>query len=51
MFRKCLPSIGSDHFPVFIHLSYEPDAEAAQPELQASAADQQEADEKIVQAT
>lgn len=48
---KCLPSVGSDHFPVFIRLSYEPDAELAQPELQASAADQQEADEKIAKAT
>jgi endonuclease/exonuclease/phosphatase (EEP) superfamily protein YafD len=48
-FRR-LPAFGSDHFPVFIHLSHEPQAQAAQPELQADGADQQEANTKINEA-
>jgi endonuclease/exonuclease/phosphatase (EEP) superfamily protein YafD len=48
-FRR-LPAFGSDHFPVFIALSYEPDAEAAQPEKHADADERQEADEKIEKA-
>ncbi len=42
-----LADFGSDHFPVFVSLSYEPDAQGEQPELQASRGEQQEADEKI----
>ena len=48
-FRR-LGKFGSDHFPVFIALSYEPDAAATQEEPQASAAQQREADEKIAEA-
>jgi endonuclease/exonuclease/phosphatase (EEP) superfamily protein YafD len=48
-FRR-LPYFGSDHFPVFISLSYEPDAEAEQPELQATRDEQREATEKIEKA-
>lgn len=45
-FRR-LAYYGSDHFPVFIKLSYEPDAAAEQDELQADQSQQEEADEKI----
>ena len=45
-FRR-LGKFGSDHFPVCIALSYEPDAAATQEEPQADAAEQREADEKI----
>lgn len=48
-FRR-LGFFGSDHFPVFIELSLEPQAEQAQPEPQADAAEQQEASEKIAEA-
>lgn len=48
-FRR-LARFGSDHFPVFIHLSHEPDAQQAQPERQADAEEQQEANEKIAEA-
>lgn len=48
-FRR-LPYFGSDHFPVFIALSYEPDAEAEQPELQATRSEEEEAAEKIEKA-
>ncbi len=41
---------GSDHFPVFIDLSYEPDAEAEQPRLQATHAERDEADKKVADA-
>jgi endonuclease/exonuclease/phosphatase (EEP) superfamily protein YafD len=47
---KRLPPFGSDHFPVFIALSHEPEALAEQPELQADASQQREADEKIREA-
>ncbi len=47
---KRLPRFGSDHFPVFIALSHEPQAPAEQPRLQADASQQREADEKIRQA-
>lgn len=49
-FRR-LAYFGSDHFPVFIALSYEPDAAAAQEEPQADAAQQQEAREKLAKAS
>ncbi len=49
-FRR-LPYFGSDHFPVFIALSHEPDAARRQEELQPDAAEVEEAEEKIEQAT
>lgn len=49
-FRR-LDYFGSDHFPVFITLSYEPDAENQQEELRATASQQEEAQEKIEKAT
>ena len=49
-FRR-LGYFGSDHFPVFISLSYEPDAEVEQPELRATREEQEEATEKIEKAT
>jgi endonuclease/exonuclease/phosphatase (EEP) superfamily protein YafD len=42
-----LAYFGSDHFPVFIQLSYEPDAEAEQEELHADESEKKEAEEKI----
>jgi endonuclease/exonuclease/phosphatase (EEP) superfamily protein YafD len=48
-FRR-LAYFGSDHFPVFIKLSYERDAEHEQEKLHADEAEQAEADEKIAQA-
>ena len=44
--RRC-GDIGSDHFPVLVELSYEPDAPAEQPESQAHPGDQQEANERL----
>ena len=41
---------GSDHFPMFIRLSYEPEAERQQTEPQADTADKAEAEEKIEEA-
>jgi endonuclease/exonuclease/phosphatase (EEP) superfamily protein YafD len=38
---------GSDHFPVFIQLRYEPDADTEQEEPTASAQEEKEADQKI----
>lgn len=48
-FRR-LPFFGSDHFPVYIELSYEPDAENEQQKLHADKSEQDEADEKIEEA-
>lgn len=44
--RRC-PSIGSDHFPMLIELSYEPDAEEEQAMPEPEAEDLEEADEKL----
>jgi len=46
---KRLGYYGSDHFPVYIKLSFEPDGAAEQDELQADASKQHEADQKIDQ--
>lgn len=48
-FRR-LAYFGSDHFPIYIKLSYESDAEIQQEELQATESEQKEADEKIEKA-
>ena len=48
-FRR-LAYFGSDHFPVYIKLSYEPTAVSQQEELQASESERQEAEEKIEKA-
>jgi endonuclease/exonuclease/phosphatase (EEP) superfamily protein YafD len=42
-----LPSIGSDHFPVFVELCYEPAAEAAQETPQPAREELEEAQERI----
>ncbi len=47
---KRLPYFGSDHFPVMIALSYEPDAERTQEEHQATTEERVEAKEKIEKA-
>jgi endonuclease/exonuclease/phosphatase (EEP) superfamily protein YafD len=47
---KRLPFFGSDHFPVFISLSYEPDAEAVQPRPEAGSDEMERADRKIEEA-
>ena len=47
---KRLPFFGSDHFPVLIALSYEPDAAHEQAELQADESEKKEASDKIKQA-
>ncbi len=49
-FRR-LDYFGSDHFPVYIELSFEPDASLVQKELQADESEEKEADEKIANAT
>lgn len=43
-----LPYFGSDHFPIYINLSYEPSAERQQPELEATPGEEVEAEEKIM---
>jgi endonuclease/exonuclease/phosphatase (EEP) superfamily protein YafD len=48
-FRR-LPAFGSDHFPVLIELSFEPDAARRQPEKHADADERREAEEKIEKA-
>lgn len=42
-----LPDIGSDHFPIFVVLDYDPGASVANEEPQPDAGDEQEADEAI----
>jgi endonuclease/exonuclease/phosphatase (EEP) superfamily protein YafD len=44
-----LPYFGSDHFPVYIKLNYEPDAVQEQEELHADQSQKEEAEEKIDQ--
>lgn len=44
---RCLPACGSDHFPVYISLSYEPEAEHEQKHLRPSPEERAEAEEKI----
>jgi len=50
-FRLCelrrLPHIGSDHFPMFVELSYEPDASREQPRTPVEQGDLEEARDKI----
>ena len=48
---KRLESFGSDHFPVLIALSHEPDAEVEQEELEPDAEEVNEAEEKIQEVT
>lgn len=48
---KVLDYFGSDHFPVYIELSYEPDAESTQHEKEANESEKEEADEKIEKET
>ncbi len=47
---KRLPYFGSDHFPVLISLSYEPDAPLQQPELEYDTEQYKEAEERIEKA-
>jgi hypothetical protein len=44
--RRC-GDIGSDHFPVLVELSYEPEALAEQSESQTAPGDQEEATERL----
>jgi endonuclease/exonuclease/phosphatase (EEP) superfamily protein YafD len=44
---RCLPHIGSDHFPVLIELCYDPEAGSEQPKPHADASDEKDADEKL----
>ena len=44
--RRC-GDVGSDHFPVLVELSYEPDAPAEQPESRAAPGDEGEAAERL----
>lgn len=47
---KRLPNIGSDHFPIYIALSYESTAEFTQEEPEATPEEEQEADEILQEA-
>jgi endonuclease/exonuclease/phosphatase (EEP) superfamily protein YafD len=47
---KRLSSFGSDHFPVYIELSYEPEAQAQQSQPAADQEEREEAEEKIEKA-
>ncbi|EMR02226.1 hypothetical protein [Cesiribacter andamanensis] len=42
-----LPGIGSDHFPILIRLSYEPEEKAEQPQTRPDADTEEEADKII----
>lgn len=42
-----LPRIGSDHYPMLIELSYEPDAEVAQPEPEKESGDEERAEDRL----
>lgn len=42
-----LEKVGSDHFPIYIRLSWEPDAEAEQPEPEEAPGDEEEAQERL----
>lgn len=42
-----LPYIGSDHFPMLVELSYEPEARSEQPKTRQEAGDQRDAEEKV----
>jgi endonuclease/exonuclease/phosphatase (EEP) superfamily protein YafD len=44
--RRC-DDIGSDHFPVLVELSYEPEAPAEQQESKTESGDQKEADDRL----
>jgi hypothetical protein len=50
-FRLChlqrLPHIGSDHFPMLVELSYEPDASREQPPTPVDEGDLEEAEDKV----
>ena len=46
-----LENIGSDHFPVYIKLSYEPDAKIKQEEPESSEDEEEQAKNKIVEGT
>jgi endonuclease/exonuclease/phosphatase (EEP) superfamily protein YafD len=46
---KVLPQFGSDHLPVFVHLSYEPDAEVTQQEPEPPDAEEREEAQEIVE--
>jgi endonuclease/exonuclease/phosphatase (EEP) superfamily protein YafD len=43
-----LPPVGSDHFPMVVELSYEPEAESEQSPTREKAGDETQADEKLV---
>ena len=45
-----MPSVGSDHFPIFVHLSLEKTAELTQEEPEANGDEKREADETIIEA-
>ena len=44
---RTLPYIGSDHFPLFVELSYEPEAAATQEAPDLDAGDQEDADDAV----
>ena len=50
-FRLCemrrLPNVGSDHFPLLVELSYEPEARPSQPAAERTAADRRDAAERL----
>ena len=47
---ELLEYVGSDHFPVFIELSYEPEGQFEQPEPEKKAGEEEEAEKKIKKA-